>query len=184
LPGFSHFHLANPFSLPMIRTTGGSVMAAARAAGLTTSLDTAWDAKDRWMEDIGPCLRYTDLLFVNDSEARMLTGSDDPCVATRVFRELGAKDVVVKIGPRGCLVFQGREEHEVPGFAVEAKDTTGAGDCFVGGFLAALHRGLSYVEAARIANAVGAMNVEQLGAAQGVRSWDDTLGWIRERDTL
>jgi sugar/nucleoside kinase (ribokinase family) len=136
------------------------------------------------MEDIGPCLPYTDLLFVNDSEARMLTGSDYPRMAKDVFRDKGAKDVVVKLGPRGCIVFAGAEEYEVPGFKVTAVDTTGAGDCFVGGFLAALHRGLSYVEAARVANAVGAMNVEKLGAAQGVLSWDETEAWIRERDTL
>lgn len=184
VPGFSHFHLANPFSLPIIRHHGAHVMSRAKAAGLSTSLDTAWDAKDRWMEDIGPCLPYTDLLFVNDSEARMLTGSDDPGVAASVFRDKGAKDVVVKVGPRGCIVFAGAEEYKAPGFEVMAKDTTGAGDCFVGGFLAALHRGLSYAESARIANAVGAMKVEKLGAAQGVRSWDETQAWIRERDTL
>jgi sugar/nucleoside kinase (ribokinase family) len=35
-----------------------------------------------------------------------------------------------------------------------------------------------------VANAAGAMNVEQIGAAKGVRSWDETEAWIRERDTL
>lgn len=184
VPGFTHFHLANPFSLPTIRTAVGEVMSKARAAGLTTSLDTAWDAKGRWMEDIRPGLPYTDLLFVNDSEAKMLTGSDDPRIAVRVFRELGAKDVVVKVGPLGCIVFVGDEDFEVPGFPVKAKDTTGAGDCFAGGFLASLHRGFNYVQAARVGNAVGAMNVEQLGAAQGVRCWEQTQAWIRERDTL
>ena len=183
-PGYSHFHLANPFSLPNIREHAGQVMASARAAGLTTSLDTAWDAKGLWMQDIGPCLAHTDLLFVNDSEAEMLTGSSDPRVAAGIFRELGAKDVVVKVGPRGCVVFAGGEEQQVPGFAVSAKDTTGAGDCFVGAFLAGIHRGLTYVRAARIANAAGAMNVEKVGGAKGVRSWDETEAWIRNRDTL
>ena len=184
VPGFTHFHLANLFSLPTIRESAGEVMASARAAGLTTSLDTAWDAKGRWMQDVGPALPYTDLLFVNDSEARMLTGAEDLRAAAGILRDSGAKDVVIKTGPRGCIVFAGSETFEVRGFAVPAKDTTGAGDCFCGGFLASLHRGLSYREAARIANAAGAMNVEQLGAAQGVRSWDETVAWIRERDTL
>jgi ribokinase len=82
------------------------------------------------------------------------------------------------------MVFVGREEHEAPGFLVKAKDTTGAGDCFVGGLLAAIHHGHNYSQAARIANAVGAMNVENLGAAQGVRSWEETQTWMRERDNL
>ena len=181
--GFSHFHLANPFSLPNIRTVGGAVMARAKEAGVTTSLDTAWDAKNRWMEDIGPCLPHTDLLFVNDSEAEMLTGSKDPHEAVRIFRSFGASDVVIKVGPEGCIVFEGAEAHRVPGFSVTAKDTTGAGDCFVGAFLAAMHRGLTYIESARIANAAGAMNVEELGAAKGVRSWAQTQDWIRERES-
>ena len=142
VPGFSHFHLANPILVTDHAHECERVMSAARKAGLTTSLDTAWDAMGRWIEDIGPCLPFTDLLFVNDSEAGMLTGSEDPRIATRIFRETGASDVVIKLGPRGCIVFAGDCEHESPGFAVTAKDTTGAGDCFVGAFLAAIHRGL------------------------------------------
>lgn len=184
VPGFTHFHLANPFSLPVIRNCAGMVMADARGAGLTTSLDTAWDAKGRWMEDIGPCLPHTDLLFVNDSEARMLTECEDPREAACILRGRGVKDIVVKIGSRGCLVFTDDSESHVPGFSVPAKDTTGAGDCFAGAFLAAISKGLPYKEAARIANAAGAMNVEHLGAARGVRPWEETLAWIRERDTL
>lgn len=184
VPGYSHFHLANPFSLPAIRSAGDVVMSQAKKAGLTTSLDTAWDAKGRWIEDIGPCLPYTDLLFVNESEAKMLTGTDDASLAIRILREHGANDVVLKIGARGCIVFAGNQEWRVPGFNVEVKDTTGAGDCFAGGFLASLQRGLSYLEAARVANAVGALNVQELGSAQGARSWDETQTWLRERDTL
>jgi sugar/nucleoside kinase (ribokinase family) len=184
VPGFSHFHLANPFALPTVRKSIAQVMASARAANLTTSLDTGWDAKNRWIEDIGPGLPHTDLLFLNDSEAKMLTGSDDPHRATQILRDLGAKDIVMKVGPRGCILFLGDQHFEVPGFAVTAKDTTGAGDCFVGAFLASLNRGLDHLQAARVANAVGAMNVEKLGAAQGVRSWEETQAWIRERDTL
>jgi sugar/nucleoside kinase (ribokinase family) len=182
--GFSHFHLANPFAVTNIRPVGGEILARAKAAGLTTSLDTAWDTTGRWMEDIRPCLPSTDLLFLNESEAKMLTGSDNPQTAARILREQGSTDVVIKAGPRGCMVFVGREEHEAPGFLVKAKDTTGAGDCFVGGFLAAIHHGHNYSQAARIANAVGAMNVENLGAAQGVRSWEETQTWMRERDNL
>ena len=183
-PGYSHFHLANPFSLPNIRPAGGDMLRAAKQAGLTTSMDTAWDAKNRWMVDIGPCLPYTDLLFVNDAEAKMLTGSDVPAEAATVLRSHGATDIVIKVGPRGCVVFVEDEQFEAPGFSVKAKDTTGAGDCFVGGFLASLQRGLSYPLAARVANAAGAMNVQKLGAAQGVCNWEETQAWIAERNTL
>lgn len=176
---YSHFHLANLYALPNIRAVAGSLMARAKSTGRTTSIDTAWDAKGIWFAELKPCLPYTDLLFVNESEARMLSGSDNPDHACAFFREHGASDVVVKLGPAGCVVFRGEERYTLPGFPIEAKDTTGAGDCFSGAFLAALARGFSWHDAGKFANAVGAMKVEQLGAVQGVRSYEETLAWMR-----
>ena len=65
--------------------------------------------------------------------------------------------------------------HLAPGFRVNAVDTTGAGDCFAGGFLAALQRGMTLPEAARIANRVGALSVQSLGATAGLLGWESTL---------
>jgi sugar/nucleoside kinase (ribokinase family) len=180
----SHFHLANPFALPNLRTQVGELLRRAKSAGLSTSLDTGWDARGRWIDDIGPGLPVTDLLFVNDKEAAMLTGEADIDGAVGKLRALGAGDIVVKIGAEGCLVYNGSSRCEVPGFAVDVVDTTGAGDCFAGGFLAALHRGRSYPAAARFANGVGALNVQRLGAAQGVLSFDETEHWIEMRSKL
>src|SRR4030088_3102043 len=47
--GASHFHLANPFALPHLRQRAPESLARARQAGLTTSLDTGWDARGRWI---------------------------------------------------------------------------------------------------------------------------------------
>jgi sugar/nucleoside kinase (ribokinase family) len=176
--GFSHFHLANLYSLPNLRPDAPAVLRRAKDAGLTTSLDTGWDARGVWMPDLAPCLPYVDLLFVNESEGRNFTGSDDPVEAARILRERGAGDIVSKLGAAGSIVFSGEELHRAPAFPVRALDTTGAGDCFAGGFLAALHHGMPCHEAAVFANAVGAMKVECLGAAQGVRSFEETQQWI------
>ena len=178
--GMSHFHLANPFALPKMRGRAPESLRRAREAGLTTSLDTGWDARGRWMEDIGGCLPYVDLLFMNQDEARMLSGSEDPAQAAARMRELGASDVVIKLGAEGCAVFTGEGETRFPGFPVEAVDTTGAGDCFAGGFLAALAEGRSYAEAARFANAVGALCVQKLGAINGIRTRVETEEWLRK----
>jgi sugar/nucleoside kinase (ribokinase family) len=61
-------------------------------------------------------------------------------------------------------------------------DTTGAGDCFSGGFIAALQRGMSVDDAARFANAVGALAVGKMGATAGVLDWDGTVQTIRRSD--
>lgn len=182
--GYSHFHLANLYTVPAIRTSAPDVLRRARAAGLTTSLDTGWDADGRWMEDLRPCLPFVDLLFVNETEAKMLTGVDAPRSVVRALRDLGATDVLVKLGGKGCVVFTGGEEVAAAGFLVHAIDTTGAGDCFGGGFLAALHHGKNMMDAACFANAVGALKVSQLGAVKGVRDFAETEIWMSAGTTL
>jgi ribokinase len=184
LDGMSHFHMANLFALPKMRPRAAESIARSRQAGLTTSLDTGWDARGRWLEDIAPCLPHVDLLFLNQDEARMLSDAADPDQAARKLQHLGCRDVVIKLGPEGCAVFTPDGATRYPGFEVEAIDTTGAGDCFVGGFLAALSEGGSYADAARFANAVGAMSVEKLGSINGIRTRAGTEAWLRTAKRL
>jgi ribokinase len=181
VPGFTHFHLANPFALPVLRTEAGDLMRRAKEAGLTTSIDTGWDSKGRWLMDLGSALPYTDLLFANDAEARLLGGSDDLETAVSSLHSRGVRDVVVKTGPRGCSIFTPDAVLDVAGYKVEAIDSTGAGDCFAGAFLAGISRGLAMQDCAALANAVGAMNVQQIGATTGVRCWEETTAWMRSR---
>ena len=175
----SHFHLASVFGLPKLRPQTAGLLRRAREAGLATSVDTQWDTRGRWMEDLAPCLPHTDLLFMNEDEARMLTGTSDPARAAAFMRDRGVATVVLKLSGRGCAVFGPGVTIECPAFDVPAVDTTGAGDCFVGAFLAALLRGISYADAAKFANAVGALVIQQLGAVEGVRSFAETEEWMR-----
>ncbi|MBC7928297.1 MAG: carbohydrate kinase family protein [Bryobacteraceae bacterium] len=176
--GFSHFHLANPFALPSLRSETGDLMRRAKEAGYTTSIDTGWDSKERWMLDLSPALPYTDLLFANDAEARLLGGSTDVNAAVAQIQKNGVPDIVVKTGPSGCTLYCNGVSDEVAGFQVSAVDTTGAGDCFAGAFLAGIAQGWSYRKSAEFANAVGAMNVEHIGAINGVLSLEKTQQWM------
>jgi sugar/nucleoside kinase (ribokinase family) len=177
-PGMSHYHLASPFTLPRMRAVNAELLCRARGRGLTTSLDTQWDWQGRWMEDLAPCLPHVDVLFVNEDEARMLTGSAEPAEVARRLRGLGARTIVLKRGGVGCDVFAGETGFHSPAFSVPVVDTTGAGDCFAAGYLAALLRGASHQKAARFANAVGALAIQKLGAVEGVRSYSETEAWM------
>lgn len=168
--GATHFHLAAVFRMKFLRSQAAELLRGAREAGLRTSLDTQWDTEGEWMTVLRPSLPFTDFTLLNEDEARMLTGSADPARAAAVLREHGASHVVIKLGARGCWV----DGTHIDGHAVDVVDTTGAGDCFSGGFVAALERGLSVEEAARFANKVGALAVQKLGATAGVLSWDET----------
>ncbi|MBI3679958.1 MAG: carbohydrate kinase family protein [Acidobacteria bacterium] len=181
LQGATRLHVGNPFALPGLRSKAPELLRQAKHHGLETSLDTAWDAMGEWMQILGPCLPHTDLLFLNEDEARMLTGTSEPAQVARLLRDAGARCVALKQGSQGCAVFTSEGQWRLPAFRVEAVDTTGAGDCFAGGFLAALERGLPIADAARVANAVGALNVQSLGGTSGLRSWEETLEWMRNQ---
>jgi sugar/nucleoside kinase (ribokinase family) len=175
-PDAAHFHLAAVFRMRHLRRIAPALLRRAKEAGLKTSLDTQWDTEGEWMKVLKPSLPHTDYTLMNEDEARMLTGQTEPAEAARVLRDLGATHVIVKLGPRGCWV----DGATFPGFKVNTVDTTGAGDCFSGGFVAALRHGLPIGEAARFANAVGALAVQKVGATAGVLNWGSTLRWLAE----
>lgn len=181
--GCSRFHLANMYALPALRLQAGELLSRAKQAGMSVSIDTGWDPRGEWIEVLRPCLPHADLLFVNEDEARELTGLSHPIQAAQALQRHGIRNVVVKLGAAGCVVFSGEDSMASPAFQVPVVDTTGAGDCFVGGFLAALQRGLSYADAAHLANAVGALSVQKFGGTTGVLDLDGTLDWVKAQQS-
>ena len=170
MKGFQHFHLANPFAVPFLRELAPEFLQKARRAGMTTSMDTGWDSRGEWGRVVLPCLEHVDLLFVNEAEARWITGARSWQAAVKL---LPAGHVVLKRGSKGAVV----DGEAVPAYPVAAIDTTGAGDVFAGAFLAAWTRGYSMAEAVGFANAAAAMSVLQLGSVAGVRDFKQTLRW-------
>jgi sugar/nucleoside kinase (ribokinase family) len=178
LDGVRHYHFASLYILPNLRVHGAEMLRRAKAAGLTTSLDTNWDAEGEWMRALAPCLEELDILFMNEDEAFMVTGSRDPAQGARVVLGKGVRTAVMKIGGRGCAIYTDEKEILCPAFRVPVKDTTGAGDCFVAGFLDARQRGASWAEAGEFGNAVAAFSVRELGAVRGVVSREETEAWM------
>ncbi|HVC45744.1 MAG TPA: ribokinase [Terracidiphilus sp.] len=102
----------------------------------------------------------------NESEAAFYVHEDSPPEkAVAELRERGLRGIVLKRGAEGAYVADasGRAER-VSGFAVEAIDTVGAGDCFNGAFAVALMEGKDAWAAARFANAAAALSVTGKGA--------------------
>jgi sugar/nucleoside kinase (ribokinase family) len=175
----SHFHLASFFVMKGLRARGAEPLICARAAGLTTSLDTNWDPQGLWLKGIECCLPHLDILFMNEDEAAMVTGSRDPATGANLVLSKGVNTAVMKLSSRGCAIYTSDHEILCSAFKVPAKDTTGAGDCFAGGFLAALQRGASLAEAGQFANAVAALSVQAIGAVEGVLPFEETNAWMR-----
>jgi ribokinase len=119
-----------------------------------------------------------DWLVVNESEAaaalgREVTGLDDAARAAAELVARGARHAVVTAGAHGAALADPAEI--VPGFRVEAVDTVGAGDAFVGALAGALGAGVPATEAVRAAAAAGAAAATRPGAQAGMPSPADIL---------
>jgi ribokinase len=111
-------------------------------------------------------LAGVDVLVPNRGELEVLAGPGEPAAAARSLR--GPRAVVVTLGAEGALVVEGERTERVAAPAVEAIDTTGAGDAFCGALADALARGATLVEAARWAVAAAALSVTRPGAQGGM----------------
>lgn len=107
-----------------------------------------------------------DLLFANESEAKGMAGTDDLDAALSYLKAV-AKEFAVTRGPKGALVYDGKDLIEIAPVEVEAVDTVGAGDMFAGALLYGLTRGWDHRRAGDLAAAAAAKLVTSLGPRIG-----------------
>ncbi len=163
-----HLHLsAYPLFDPQSRPAARTALTAARAAGMSTSVDAASAGP---LREVGPAafarwVGRVDLLLANLDEARVLLDDPtaEPASAARALLELAAQ-VVVKLGAQGALCADTDGVTSVPALPVAAVDVTGAGDAFAAGFLAARSAGAGPDAALRAGAVLGARAVGVAGA--------------------
>ena len=105
----------------------------------------AMDTMNLWIrterETLQKVIERVDLIFVNDAEARLLTGEKNVTTAARQIMSWGPRYVVVKRGEHGAMLFSGDQVFAAPALPIErVVDPTGAGDTFAGGFLGCVAR--------------------------------------------
>lgn len=151
LDGVAHVHLSGYLLFSdSSRQLARLARESARARGVTVSMDpaSAGFIRQRGVVEVLAELDAVDVLVPNADEARLLAGLPDVAAsAAALSRRVPL--VVVTLGPGGALVAAaGAVIARVPAHAVEAVDSTGAGDAFTGGFLASWLSGADPVAAA------------------------------------
>jgi ribokinase len=141
---------------------------AARGAGAMVLLNAA--PAQRLKPEV---FAQLDALVVNEREATALGDLEDPSAAAAALRAMGAKIVIVTLGPAGSLFCDDAGVHRVEPFAVNSVDSTGAGDAFVGALAVGLAAKLPGEAAIRFANAAGAAATCSLGAQAALPRLDD-----------
>lgn len=164
--GVRFLHTSGYFVMPGLLNSGFSdVLKEAQSAGMYTTLDVV-ESPD--MNDPSPlwtCLPHLDIFTCNKQEATRLTGHEDPQQAALDLLAKGTKNVIIKMGEKGVLLVDRTGQTVIPTSPMEVVDTTGAGDAFMAGLLAALQRTSYLPKACNAGNNAGGLVSTEYGAA-------------------
>jgi sulfofructose kinase len=152
---------------------------AAGQIGIPVTLDVGQNQRDPQIEAL---LGLADYVIPSLPFARRFTKQERAEKAAEVLLGYGAKAVIQTLGERGVFVLgsDGRS-FDVPAFAVQVVDTTGAGDSFHGGLLFALSRDYPLKEAVVFASAVAAIKCTKLGGQSGLPTLPQVRAFLAER---
>jgi len=133
-------------------------------------------------------LRRITWITPNETEIRVLVethienGDQDSYTAADRLLARGVKNVLLKLGSRGCVIAQENLPKErVPAFSVNAVDTTAAGDAFNAGFAVGLMRGSTVLRSAVFASAVAAISVTRHGAQSSMPTSAEVETFVKDR---
>jgi sugar/nucleoside kinase (ribokinase family) len=140
---------------------------------------TALDSMNYWIkgtpEELAKVLVTVDILLINESEARMLSGHNNLKRAAESIRKLGPRHVVIKRGEHGATLFSPDSVFTAPAYLLdEVRDPTGAGDTFAGGFMGHLARSQDLSDAnlrraVVYGSVMGSFAVEEFGLGRLLR---------------
>lgn len=184
LSGFAGVHVGGLDAMAGLDRTGSlALMAAARAAGATVSLD--FQSSAQWLE--APLLELlpgADYFMPNLEQAIGLVGPGTPEEVSERLLDHGPRAVVVTCGELGAVYRDAERVVHQPAYAVDVVDTTGCGDSFCATFLLATVRGLATEESLRLASGAAALVASGLGSDGHLSTWDRLEEFVRTAPLL
>jgi sugar/nucleoside kinase (ribokinase family) len=168
----AHLHvMGSSLSIPSVVEWIGTAMADIKARGGTVSFDP--NVRKEILSDpsagraLHAVLAATDLFLPSGAEILMFAEATDESEAVRRLLGRGVSEIVLKRGAAGAAYFGPEGASDVPSFAVEEVDPTGAGDAFGATFIVCRRNGMPVPDALRYANAAGARTVTIKGPMEG-----------------
>lgn len=176
-----HLHVSSFYLQRRLRPYLGELLARARDAGLTTSLDPGFDPEQRWKDgdEWPPLLRQVDVFLPSRREACAIAGHDD-IEAVLASLDNGVTRTVVKCAADGAITRDdtGGLLHVSSRPPEKVCDSTGAGDSFNAGFLHAWLADMSLVECLRRGNACGSLSTRGMGGTACQPDADEVRRWL------
>ncbi len=165
-----------------------TAIAAAREAGVKVSYDSTLRLKLWPLERARATIRATaamaDVFLPNFADIVTLGGVTDAEQAMQWCLDAGARNVVLKLGRDGVMVCERGELYYLPAYQVESVDASGAGDCFVGAFLAHIADGASFRAAAGYANAAACLVTTGFGAVAPIPTRAEVEAFVDTATTI
>jgi sugar/nucleoside kinase (ribokinase family) len=148
-----------------------SLLAKARERGVVTFLDEGFGYGPK-RESLEMMLPHCDYVIPSFDDLQVIYPSSTASDLANRLIGLGAGAVVIKMGAEGCFVAHGEVCTQVPAYPASVVDTTGAGDCWDAGFIAALSCGKDPLVAAQMGCACAAFGIEAVGGSSGVPCYE------------
>jgi len=157
----------------------------ARQSGLLTSLDSQFplgEVKKPWLKHFGNLPQYLDIIFTDELESEMITGTKSPEHSAKVLIDSGIKLVVIKQAAEGALLRTKEQMIRQPAFKVEEfTDSIGAGDAFDAGVIYGMLKNWDLKKTACFAAAVAAHTLKGMGGTQTAASLKQALKLINQK---
>jgi sugar/nucleoside kinase (ribokinase family) len=176
-----HVHVSSFFLQRSLAPELPALFGRVRAGDATTSVDPNWDPSERWDGGLRDLLGHTDVFLPNATEASRIAGIDELDDAVLALAER-AGVVVTKDGADGALAAHGERLVRAAALAIDALDTTGAGDAFDAGYLASMLAGDPLERSLAIANACGALSTRAVGGVDAQPTMDEVLTLLSRDD--
>jgi sugar/nucleoside kinase (ribokinase family) len=175
-----HLHVSSFFLHRALRPRMAELFRQAKAAKMSTSLDTNDDPENKWDRDLLDVLKYVDIFLPNDREAKKIARTDDLSKAINLLAEL-VKIVIVKRGSAAAICRSGQDQCSLAPPTVKSVDDIGAGDSFDAGFIHQQLRGAKLEDSLAFANLAGAYSTTKEGGTEAFRDRGALTSFMRQQ---
>jgi ribokinase len=146
------------------------------------SLDVGVEPAHQARELLLQLLPKLTLIILGEAEARVITNSKSVEEAIATLLDSGVQMIGLKLGKHGCQLVTKEQDLLIPGYVVDAIDTTGAGDSFCAGIIHGLTHAWDLEMTGRLANAMGALATTHWGAGEVLPSLKEISVFFSERN--
>lgn len=154
-----------------------------KEVGVTLSCDVGWDDSGEWDKGVFEIMKYIDVFLMNETECFHYTGLENVEDSLRYMSEF-CSHVVIKLGKNGAVSIKDGSIVRLPGYSVEAVDTTGAGDSFNAGYLFGFLSGKDVETSLRYGNACGALSVSAFGGSTNTPTLAELEEFIHRQNII